>query len=41
MMRIGQLKNSVHLYEVLEIMQDSKYTIFLILKVARMGRCLT
>lgn len=37
MMRIGRHKNVVHLYEVLEMVQDSKSTMFLILELVRGG----
>ena len=37
MMRIGRHKNVVHLYEVLELIQDSKSTMFLILELVRGG----
>lgn len=37
MMRIGKHKNVVHLYEVLELIQDSKSTMFLILELVRGG----
>eukprot|EP00804_Cyclotella_cryptica_P031319 CCRYP_011125-RA/>CCRYP_011125-RA protein AED:0.00 eAED:0.00 QI:34/1/1/1/1/0.5/2/350/1060 len=37
MMRIGRHPNVVHLYEVLELVQDSKSTMFLILELVRGG----
>ena len=37
MMRIGRHRNIVHLYEVLEMVQDSKSTMFLILELVRGG----
>lgn len=37
MMRIGRHHNVVHLYEVLEFVQDSKSTMFLILELVRGG----
>jgi hypothetical protein len=37
MMRIGRHSNVVHLYEVLEMVQDSKSTMFLILELVRGG----
>lgn len=37
MMRIGRHRNVVHLYEVLELVQDSKSTMFLILELVRGG----
>ena len=37
MMRIGRHTNVVHLYEVLEMVQDSKSTMFLILELVRGG----
>ena len=37
MMRIGRHCNVVHLYEVLEMVQDSKSTMFLILELVRGG----
>ena len=37
MMRIGRHKNVVHLYEVLEYIQESKSTMFLILELVRGG----
>ena len=37
MMRIGRHNNVVHLYEVLELVQDSKSTMFLILELVRGG----
>ncbi|KAL7550886.1 hypothetical protein ACHAWF_014084 [Thalassiosira exigua] len=37
MMRIGRHRNVVHLYEVLEMVQDSKSTMFLILELVRGG----
>ena len=37
MMRIGRHPNVVHLYEVLEMVQDSKSTMFLILELVRGG----
>ncbi len=37
MMRIGRHKNVVHLFEVLELVQDSKSTMFLILELVRGG----
>jgi serine/threonine protein kinase len=37
MMRIGRHRNVVHLYEVLELVQDSKSTMFLILEIVRGG----
>ncbi|KAL7542182.1 hypothetical protein ACHAXR_012061 [Thalassiosira sp. AJA248-18] len=37
MMRIGRHQNVVHLYEVLEMVQDSKSTMFLILELVRGG----
>ena len=37
MMLIGRHKNVVHLYEVLELIQDSKSTMFLILELVRGG----
>ena len=37
MMRIGRHKNVVHLYEVLEFIEDSKSTMFLILELVRGG----
>ena len=37
MMRIGRHKNVVHMYEVLEMVQDSKSTMFLILELVRGG----
>lgn len=37
MMRIGRHKNVVHLYEVLELIQDSKSTMFLIIELVRGG----
>jgi len=37
MMRIGRHKNVVHLYEVLELIQDAKSTMFLILELVKGG----
>lgn len=37
MMRIGRHRNVVHLYEVLELIQDSKSTMFLILELVKGG----
>ena len=37
MMRIGRHRNVVHLYEVLEMVEDSKSTMFLILELVRGG----
>ena len=37
MMQIGRHRNVVHLYEVLELIQDSKSTMFLILELVRGG----
>ena len=37
MMQIGRHRNVVHLYEVLELVQDSKSTMFLILELVRGG----
>lgn len=37
MMRIGRHKNVVHLFEVLELVQESKSTMFLILELVRGG----
>lgn len=37
MMRIGRHKNVVHLFEVLELVQDSKSTMFLVLEIVRGG----
>ena len=37
MMRIGRHSNVVHLYEVLEMVQDNKSTMFLILELVRGG----
>ena len=37
MMRIGRHKNVVHLFEVLELIQDSKSTMFLVLELVRGG----
>jgi serine/threonine protein kinase len=37
MMRIGRHKNVVHLFEVLELVQDSKSTMFLVLELVRGG----
>ena len=37
MMRIGRHRNVVHLYEVLELVQESKSTMFLILELVRGG----
>ena len=37
MLRIGRHQNVVHLYEVLELVQDSKSTMFLILELVRGG----
>lgn len=37
MMRIGRHKNVVHLFEVLELIQDSKSTMFLILELVKGG----
>ena len=37
MMRIGRHKNVVHLFEVMELIQDSKSTMFLVLELVRGG----
>jgi len=37
MMRIGRHKNVVHLFEVLELVQESKSTMFLVLEIVRGG----
>lgn len=37
MLRIGRHKNVVHLFEVLELIQDSKSTMFLVLELVRGG----
>lgn len=37
MMKIGRHKNVVHLYEVLELIQDTKSTMFLVLELVRGG----
>jgi serine/threonine protein kinase len=37
MMRIGRHKNVVHLFEVLELIQDSKSTMFLVLELVKGG----
>ena len=37
MMQIGRHRNVVHLYEVLELVQDSKSTMFLVLEVVKGG----
>jgi len=37
MMRIGRHKNVVHLFEVMEFIQDSKSTMFLVLEIVRGG----
>ena len=40
MMLIGRHRNAIHPYEVLEMVQDSKSTMFLILELVRGGNCL-
>ena len=37
MMRIGRHKNVVHLYEVMELIQDSKSVMFLVLELVKGG----